>query len=101
MLRPTAGGVVLTLKVIPRASASGLSMASDGSLRVRLHAPPVDGAANAALIEVLAKALGLPARAIAIVSGERGRTKRVKLDGVDERTVATRIARATGMHRRA
>jgi uncharacterized protein YggU (UPF0235/DUF167 family) len=76
-------------------------MASDGSLRVRLHAAPVDGAANAALIEVLAKALGLPARAIAIVSGERGRTKRVKLDGVDERTVATRIARATGMHRRA
>jgi uncharacterized protein (TIGR00251 family) len=49
---------------------------------VRLHAAPVDGAANAELIEVLADALGVPKRAVSIVAGERARQKRVRVEGV-------------------
>ena len=54
----------------------------DGALLVRLAAPPVEGAANDALIEFLAKRLGAPRRAVRIVSGERGRQKRVAIAGV-------------------
>jgi uncharacterized protein (TIGR00251 family) len=49
---------------------------------VRLHAAPVDGAANAELIEVLADALGVPKRAVSIVAGERARQKRVRVEGL-------------------
>ena len=56
----------------------------DGVLLVRLTAPPVEGAANAALIEVLSKALHVPKRALTIVSGHRSRLKRVRVEGVTE-----------------
>jgi uncharacterized protein (TIGR00251 family) len=49
---------------------------------VRLHAAPVEGAANAELIEVLADALDVPKRAVSIVAGERGRQKRVRVEGL-------------------
>ena len=49
---------------------------------VRLHAAPVDGAANAELIETLADALGVPKRAVSIVAGERARQKRVRIEGL-------------------
>ena len=86
-------GVVLTVKVVPRASKPGMA-AVDGTLRVRLQAPPVDGAANAELIEVLATAFGMPRRAVSIVSGTHSRTKRVRLDGIDAAAVATVMTRA-------
>lgn len=50
-------------------------------LKARVAAPPVDGAANAALIRLLAKALGVPKSAITIVAGETARTKTVEIDG--------------------
>jgi len=49
----------------------------DGALKIRLTAPPVDGAANAALIAFLASLFNVPKRAVTIISGERGRNKRV------------------------
>ena len=52
------------------------------ALVVRLHSAPVDGAANAELVEVLAESLGVPKRAVSIVSGERSRQKRVRIEGV-------------------
>ena len=54
---------------------------------VRLHAAPVDGAANAELIEVLAEAFRVPKRAVSIVSGERSRQKRVRIEGVTNEQV--------------
>lgn len=54
---------------------------------VRLHAAPVDGAANAELIEVLAEAFSVPKRAVSIVSGERSRQKRVRIEGVTNEQV--------------
>ncbi|OFW02368.1 MAG: hypothetical protein A3I61_12890 [Acidobacteria bacterium RIFCSPLOWO2_02_FULL_68_18] len=82
MTTEVPGGVVLAVRVIPRAGRSGLAGTRDGALLVRLTAPPVEGAANTALVEVLAKALGVPKRAVSIVSGDRGRSKRVKVEGV-------------------
>jgi uncharacterized protein len=56
----------------------------DGVLLVRLNAPPVEGAANAELVGVLSRALRVPKRAISIVSGERSRRKRLRIEGVTE-----------------
>jgi len=74
--------VILDVRVIPRASRPGLAGTRDGALLVRLSAPPVEGAANAELIQVLAKALDVPKRQVTIVAGERGRLKRVRVEGL-------------------
>ena len=79
----------LEIRVIPRAGRSGFAGLREGALLVRLAAAPVDGAANAELIALLAKSLKIPKRDITIVSGERSRSKRVRIDGVDrERALA-------------
>lgn len=82
MISSTSGGVLIDVRVVPRAGRAGVAGTRDGALLVRLHAAPVEGAANAELVEVLARALGVPKRAVSIVSGERGRLKRVRVDGV-------------------
>ena len=58
----------------------------DGALLVRLAAAPVDGAANAELIALIARALHLPRRDITIVSGERSRSKRIRVANIDRAT---------------
>ncbi len=70
------------MRVIPRAGRSGLAGLREGAVLVRLAAAPVDGAANDELVAVLARALDLPKRAITIVSGERSRSKRVRVQGL-------------------
>jgi len=97
MIHPTDGGVLIDVRVIPRATKSGVAGARDNALLVRLNAPPVDGAANAELIAVLARALGVPKRAVTLVSGERSRQKRVRVTGVTAEQVAE-VAEKTGSH---
>ena len=63
------------VRVQPRSSRAGVDGEHDGALRVRVNAAPVDGAANAAVVEVLAKALGVPKRAVTIVGGATSRSK--------------------------
>lgn len=82
MITTVDDGVVLAVRVVPRAGRSGLAGTRDDALLVRLAAAPVDGAANAELVDVLADAFGVPRRQVAIVSGERGRHKRVRVMGV-------------------
>ncbi|PZO89844.1 MAG: hypothetical protein DI623_08850 [Sphingomonas sanxanigenens] len=89
-------GVRLALRLTPRASADridGIGADSDGRplLLLRLKAPPVEGAANAALIAYLAKALGVRKADVAIVAGETGRTKRLRIAG-DAQAVVDRLA---------
>ena len=74
--------MIVAVRVIPRARKTEIAGTRDGALLLRLAAPPVEGAANEALIEFLAKRLGVPRRAVRIVSGERGRQKRVAIAGV-------------------
>jgi uncharacterized protein len=85
--------MILTVKVVPRASKQGLVIEPDGALKVRLQSPPVDGAANAELLAVLSAAFGVPRRAVSIAGGASSRTKRVRLDGVDEPRAAAVLAR--------
>ena len=61
------------------------------ALRVRVNAPPVEGAANEAVVEVLAKALGVAKRRVSIVSGERSRSKVVEVSGLTAASTRERL----------
>ena len=76
------GAVRFAVRVQPRASRSEVSGTHGEALKVRLSAPPVEGAANDALVELLADALDVPRRAVRIISGATARTKVVEVDGV-------------------
>ena len=78
---------LIEIRVIPRAGKSGIAGMRGESLLVRLNAAPVDGAANAELIDVLADALDVPKRAVSIVGGARSRQKRVRVEGVTQEFV--------------
>jgi uncharacterized protein (TIGR00251 family) len=67
--------------VQPRASRSEVVGTFGAALKVRLQAPPVDGAANAALVELLSRELGVPRRDVRIVQGASSRTKVVEIEG--------------------
>lgn len=88
----TPDGVTLAVRVIPRARKTEVAGTRDRALLVRLAAPPVEGAANEALVELLASRLGVPRRAVRIVSGQRGREKRVAVAGVTAASVRDRLA---------
>lgn len=72
----------LAIRVVPRASKAGVAGIRAGAVLVRIGAAPVDGAANAELIETLARALDLPRRAVTIAAGATSRTKRVQVEGL-------------------
>jgi len=73
---------LLDVRVQPRASSTGFAGRFGDRLKVRLQAPPVDGRANAALIEFVADACGLPKSRVTLEAGQAGRDKRVRLHGV-------------------
>jgi uncharacterized protein (TIGR00251 family) len=81
-VRARGAGVRITVRVVPRASKSAVDGVQNGALRVRLAAPPVDGAGNEALIRVIASALRVRPSAVRIASGLQSRTKTVDVDGV-------------------
>jgi uncharacterized protein (TIGR00251 family) len=81
----------LTVRVVPRASKAGVAGLRDSAVLVRIAAAPVDGAANAELIETLARALDLPRRAVRIISGATSRTKRVQVDGLSRDEALRRL----------
>lgn len=66
----------------PRASRTEIDGLHDGAIRIRLAAPPVDGAANAALCRFLADRLGVPAAAVSVTRGHSGRRKVVEVEGI-------------------
>ena len=78
--------VFFSVRVVPRASKSEIAGEIDGALKVRLCSPPVDGAANAELIKMLAREFGVSRGRVEIVSGQNSRTKRIRITGatVDE-----------------
>lgn len=82
MIHATDAGVEIDVRVIPRAGKSAIAGERDGRMLIRVAAPPVEGAANDAIIELLAKLLDCPRRAVRIVSGEKSRSKRLSVDGV-------------------
>ena len=75
------GSITFTVRVIPRASRSEVVGEYDGSLKVKIAAPPVDGAANEEVVNLIAKAFGRPRADIEILSGHTSRTKRLRVAG--------------------
>ncbi len=73
--------ITFTIRVVPRASKSEVVGEIEGSLKVRISAPPVDGAANVEVVKVLAKAFGVAKSNVSIVSGETSKTKRIRVVG--------------------
>jgi uncharacterized protein (TIGR00251 family) len=76
-------GIVIDVKVHPRSSRKEIAGVTGGRLTVRLTAPPVGGAANEQLIEVLSEYFGIRKSDVIILKGETSRNKRVKLAGVN------------------
>ncbi len=83
---------MLEVRVAPRASRAAIGGVHAGALKVSLTAAPVDGAANAALIELLAETLDLPKRAITIEHGHTSKQKRVRIEGVTVDALRERLA---------
>ncbi len=90
-LTNTVDGVILSLVVQPRSSKNQLTGCHDGALKVRLTAPPVDGAANKCCCAFLAKLLGVPVRDIEIISGATSRHKRVLIRGCCHSDIIERL----------
>ena len=82
-----SGGVRFSVHVQPRASTTEIAGIHGAALKVRLHAPPVDGAANEELIGFLAKQLNVPKRSVRIVSGQSSRGKLLEIEGVSPESV--------------
>ncbi|HET6668912.1 MAG TPA: DUF167 domain-containing protein [Pyrinomonadaceae bacterium] len=78
-----------TVRVVPRASRTQIVGEADGALRVRVAAPPVDGAANDELVRVLARALKVSRSAVAITAGQTSRLKRVAVSGIAPEALLT------------
>jgi uncharacterized protein len=90
MLRITEkdGGASFDIAVKPRASREGVGPVQAERLVVSVNAPPVDGKANAAVVRVLAETFGVARSAVAIVRGEAGRKKTVRIAGITAAVVA-------------
>lgn len=86
----------ITVRLTPRASREEIAGERDGGILVRVTAPPVDGAANEALVRLLAKTLRVPKGSVTIVSGETSRTKLLEVAGVEEAEVRRRLGLTTG-----
>jgi uncharacterized protein (TIGR00251 family) len=85
-------GVELRVRLTPRAARSAVELRDDGTLAVRVGAPPVDGQANAAAIKVVAKALGVAPSRVRLIRGERSREKTLRVDGLSAADVRERLA---------
>lgn len=81
--RKSKKGIVLSIKVEPRSSGRGISGVMGDVIKIRLHAPPVGGAANEELIEVLSEELGVKKRTIKIVSGQSSKNKVIEIEGIE------------------
>lgn len=77
-----AGKLAFSVVVVPRSSKSEIVGLYDGALKIRLAAPPVEGAANVELVRLLAKELGIAKSGVEIVSGASSRRKTVSVEGV-------------------
>ena len=75
-------GITFTVRIVPRASTTEIVGDHEGALRIRIAAPPVEGAANRELVRLLAKKLRVPQSAVEIISGASSKNKIIRLKGV-------------------
>jgi uncharacterized protein (TIGR00251 family) len=91
-LRGSPEGTTIRVRVVPGAKRSEVVGVAGGVLRVRVAAPPVEGRANRAVLALLAERLGVRARDLRVIAGERGRDKVVLVRGVEPVAVAAALA---------
>ena len=91
-LQPTSEGLTLRVRVQPRSSKAGITGIQGDCLKVCVNAPAVEGAANKACRDAIAKALGIPKSRVEIVSGLKSREKRMLLKGAKKEEILSRIA---------
>jgi uncharacterized protein (TIGR00251 family) len=90
-IRESGGGVTFAVKVHPRAKKNAISGELGDALKLSLTAPPIDGKANQACVEFLAKLLKVPRDSVTIASGQTGRNKVIRVSGLSAEEVRTRI----------
>jgi uncharacterized protein len=78
----SAHGIVFKVQVVPRASRSEIVGEHNGAMRVRIAAPPVDGAANEELVKLLARSLRVPRASVDILNGHSAKLKTVSIAGI-------------------
>lgn len=90
---------MLAVRVTPRASRDAIGGWREGRLRIVTTAPPVEGAANAALCRLVADALHVPVSAVEVVRGHRGRDKLVRITGLTDEDLRRRLSGSGGAER--
>jgi len=88
----TAPSTTIDVLVQPRASRVKIGPRHDGRIKIAVTAPPVDGEANAAVIELLAKSLRIPKSAVEVIAGESSRRKTIRITGVTEAQIEALLA---------
>lgn len=90
-IQQTPTGVSIRIYVAPQSSANKVVGVHNGAIKVALTAPPVEGAANKALVEFLAKLLGVPRSGVGIIAGETSRQKIVQVRGIEVGKVQSKL----------
>jgi len=80
----TRDQATLSIRIQPRASKNGIVLMEDGGIKVRLTAPPVDGAANEALVKFISDIFSVARSQVEIVSGHTARSKIVRIEGINQ-----------------
>jgi uncharacterized protein len=86
--KASRNSATLTIRVVPRSSKISIEQESLTQYKVKLTSPPVDGAANSQLIEVLAKKLSIAPRCVEITRGQKSRMKQITINGMDPDAVS-------------
>jgi uncharacterized protein len=89
-------GSLLSVVVVPRSGKFSIAQLSDGTIQIRVAAPPVDGAANMALLRYLADSLDVPRSRLAVASGASSRRKRIAIAGMSPEELEKRLHVALG-----
>ena len=90
-------GAVLAVLAVPRARTTEFAGLEGDKIRIRVAAPPVDGAANDTLVRFLSRVLSIPRSRLTIVGGESGRRKRILVVGMSPENLAQRLAAGSGL----
>jgi uncharacterized protein len=86
----SGSATTFAVRLTPRGGLDRVDGVLDGTMRARVAAPAVDGAANQALLRLIADELGVPRRSVRLVAGATGRTKVLAVDGVGPAVLAAR-----------
>ena len=90
-LRETPSGVSFVIRLQPRARREGLEGVEAGILKAAVHAPPIDGEANRALVRLISRALDVPPSAVSILRGGKSRLKSLAVAGVSAEQARRRL----------